>query len=1227
MKNRLSEKANSAFGEIFLFEIKYRLKRPDTYLYFITFFLITFLSFSTGNVPAQYNSHVNAPLVITKYFAFFSFFMMVITAAIMGAPLYRDIEYNTHEYYLSYPITRNDYFWGRFLGSFFFVVVIGSSLIWGSLIGTWLGPKIGWLSADRLGPYHFSTYIQPFFVFLIPNLLLTSSIFFGLVAYTRNVKVIYTGGVILYLGYITSLFILHNLSNKNDIFYMDAFGITPIAIIGGNFSPQQSNTDFIALHGLMLTNRIIWTAVGLAILAITYYRFSFTRFFSGGRDKKDKNIQSDKKPGFLKRIPSVITGFGKGYRRSVIYTLSKIELLSVVRDNYFRLILGTGILFLGFIFWMGFGQRFGVQDLPRTVLYMDIYNHNFIFFVFIILLFYTGETVHREKLTRFAIINDALPPADWILYASKLIALVCLAFILATIPVLVGIIIQLVKGYTILNIPIYLAACYAISLPLFMEIIMFSFAIHVLINNKFAGHAVGFIIWTLMLLGPATGRFDYKLLLYSYTPDYVFSDLDGISPAIKPLFWFNIYWLCSGALLLVLAILFYYRGIISSFRERIRLAKHRFAGKIVLLTGLFFIGFLCTGFYNYYNVSFLNTWLTRQERDERKVAFERQLKRYEKEPLPTVIKLQLFADIFPGERRTTSTAFITLVNKTRLPITEILLDGDRLSTYDIKYNGSQIPFTNPLIYPRAKFSLLNPARDTSMYRLYRFPAAWQSGDTAMIEVHSTKETKGFSNNISGTDILHNGTAFDGGLPEMGYDDDEELMDESKRKEYRLPEREQDFPPQNDSVGQTHLIFSDQPAGLLQSEATISTSSDQVAVAPGKLVKKWTQNGRAYYHYIQHAPSYPSYAIVSAKYTTLNDKVVLDNGKPVGIELYYAKSNGSNIKRFMDAYKDGLSYFSKAYGTYQFDQIHFVESSIYTSDMASFPNLQAFSERFGWNASFDKPGLFDYCYFYSVYQLGHQWWMFQVAPNHTLGSNDIDEGLAKYGAFLLYEKKFGIDRMKEFLSGESWWYTIKHHYNFEREYPLINSNMDWVWDTKAGVILFGLKDLIGEDSLNSALREFYETYYYRNTPPYAGSNDLYRIIKKHVPDSLQYYLTDSWEKITIYNNKVEEVTVNPLGKNDEFKVHIKLHTGKTYTDSARNDIPAKSMNDLIEIGITSGQKKSEQEISRFIYLKKLRFTAGEHEIDIIVKGKPGMVSIDPYHRLIDNNAGDNFKNLN
>src|SRR5882672_8479177 len=142
------------FWQIFLFEIKYRLKRPDTYLYFLVFFLISFLSFSTGSVPANDKTFINAPIVITKYFTIFSIFMMVVTAAVMGAPLYRDIEYNTHEYYLSYPITKNDYFWGRFFGSFLFVLIIGSSLVWGSLSGIFVGPAFHWVASSRIGPNH-----------------------------------------------------------------------------------------------------------------------------------------------------------------------------------------------------------------------------------------------------------------------------------------------------------------------------------------------------------------------------------------------------------------------------------------------------------------------------------------------------------------------------------------------------------------------------------------------------------------------------------------------------------------------------------------------------------------------------------------------------------------------------------------------------------------------------------------------------------------------------------------------------------------------------------------------------------------------------------------------------------------------------------------------------------------------------------------------------------------
>jgi len=305
-----------------------------------------------------------------------------------------------------------------------------------------------------------------------------------------------------------------------------------------------------------------------------------------------------------------------------------------------------------------------------------------------------------------------------------------------------------------------------------------------------------------------------------------------------------------------------------------------------------------------------------------------------------------------------------------------------------------------------------------------------------------------------------------------------------------------------------------------------------------------------------------------------------------------------------------------------------ESSIYTDDRSSFPNLIAYTERYAWAASFDNPDQFDYCYFYTAYEIGHQWWMYQVAPNHTLGSNNIAEGLAKYGALHLYEKKVGKDNIKKFLAGETDWYLFWHSYAFEKENPLLYSKRDWVWDTKAGIILYGLKDLIGEDSLDAALREFHDAYAFRNKGPFAGSNDLYRFIKKHVPDSLQYYLTDSWEKITVYDNKVSDITITSLGKNNEYRVIMKVNTGKVYTDSSGKDHPATQMDDFIDIGIFAANSKNSEGkiIINPLYLKKHRFTPGDHTIDIIVKGKPAWAGIDPYNKLIDRNLDDNIKSF-
>ena len=99
-----------------------------------------------------------------------------------------------------------------------------------------------------------------------------------------------------------------------------------------------------------------------------------------------------------------------------------------------------------------------------------------------------------------------------------------------------------------------------------------------------------------------------------------------------------------------------------------------------------------------------------------------------------------------------------------------------------------------------------------------------------VEINSVKENEGFSNNVDGVSILHNGTAFNGALPEMGYDEDEELNGDGKRALYGLPKKEEELPAQDDVEGISHIITGG-TGELVRFEATLSTTSGQVAIAP------------------------------------------------------------------------------------------------------------------------------------------------------------------------------------------------------------------------------------------------------------------------------------------------------------------------------------------------------------------------------------------------------------
>jgi hypothetical protein len=242
---------------------------------------------------------------------------------------------------------------------------------------------------------------------------------------------------------------------------------------------------------------------------------------------------------------------------------------------------------------------------------------------------------------------------------------------------------------------------------------------------------------------------------------------------------------------------------------------------------------------------------------------------------------------------------------------------------------------------------------------------------------------------------------------------------------------------------------------------------------------------------------------------------------------------------------------------------------------------------------------------------------------TRGSNLVSESLAEYSALMIAEHRYGSDNLQRFLKYDLDRYLRGRANESKKENVFINCNRPYQWYAKGSLILYALKDYIGEERLNGSIRAFRDSFALKEEPPFAGSYDLYDFIKKSVPDTFQYFLEDSWLKIALYENRILTAKMKPLS-NDEYEVTLKVKARKMYSDEKGNEKEADNMNDYIDIGIFANEEveKDGRKLTKPLYLQKHRLTNGEHTLTIKVKGKPVRAGIDPYNKLIDRIPDDN-----
>ncbi|OOG57096.1 hypothetical protein B0E47_07175 [Rhodanobacter sp. B05] len=1187
------------FFEILRFELRQQLKAPLFWIVAVAFCALAFALASTDAVilgGASGNVLRNAPLVIVRLLSVLTVLsIFLVTIFVAGAAL-RDFDQRTSELIFATPMSRGAYLGGRFAAGY----AASLAIMLACALGIALGGMMPWVDAARLGPTDWHGYAWAFGVMVVPDMLFIAALLYLLATTTRSLLATYIGVIVYFVlqGVVGQL--TKDVNNHYLAAMLDPFGGRTLAVVTRYWSADQSNHVLPALSGVLLFNRVLWAGVSLAMLGVTAALFRPNREGLKLPRRKKRAEPPMLRPQVIAAaltLPKVQLGNNLRAHLLQLRTLFAFDTLSVLRGVPFLIMLALGLANLFGAFLLS-GQIYGTATYPVTHQVLDNVQGGFQWLLYIIITFYAGELVWRERSQRSAEVSDAFPVPDWVPLTAKLGALLAVIVAFLVVGAVVGIGWQLGHGYTHLEPGLYLETLALQAIPFALLAVLAVF-LQVLSNNKFLGYLLTIVWLVLSAIGFDLLHWEQHIYNYGTTPGAPYSDLNGYGHFLKAVLWFDFYWAACAVVLLVLAALFWVRGTGQSWRERLREAGARLHAPAAVALALGLLAFIGSGSWIYYNTNVLNQFKSSTTQKIEQADYEKKYAKYKDAPQPRITAVQADVDIYPYQRKLDLRVHYTLVNKHDTPISELYVN-----------------FTDGFAVKSLSFAPHDTvSADKALgFTIYKLKTPLAPGASMPFDFTLEYAPKGFTNSPAGTFLAYNGTFFNNQvMPQFGYQSQVQLTDRNDRRKYGLKMDVPRMPPLGDEKARANTYISND-ADWISFDTTVSTAADQIALAPGTLQKEWTANGRRYFHYKMEQPMLNFFAYLSARYAV---KQAEHDG--VAISVYYNPAHAWNVDRMIESAEDSLDYYDSHYTPYQFKQLRIVEFPGYATFAQSFANTIPFSESIGFIADLRDKSKLDYVYDVTAHEVAHQWWAHRVIGANMQGSTMLSESLAQYSSLMVMKHKYGADQMRKFLKYELDAYLVGRATEDRAEEPLAKvENQAYIHYRKGSMVFYALQDYVGEDKLDAMLKQFLIDKGFQQ-PPYTDSQEFMDALGKALGPQWQPMLDDFFWKITLFDNRITDATAKKL-PDGKYEVTMKLHAGKVYVDGKGKETPGK-IDFPIDIGVFAASPGAGKD-GKPLYLQKQLVKDGDSTITVTVDGKPAQAGIDPYNELIDKVSSDN-----
>ena len=1210
------------FYSIFSFEIRYWLRKPSFYVYAGIMFVLSYFImvsaagiFESLTVSMNTATIMNSPIAINGILNEMAIILYFFLPALIGGTIYRDYEHNMHSVLYSYPFKKWEYLLGKFMAG----ITVSTFVMMAAALGVILGTLTPGTNPELLGSFNLMSYIQPFLYYLIPNMIFFGAIVFAVVAFTRNINVAFIVILVFFLIQIFAQNLTSGLDNKMLAALLDPYGMQANSYYAEYWTVFEQNENPLPWGEVILYNRLIWGGLGVLIFALVYQVFNFSQqpFSFNLFSKKKGEAVTKKNFGSILTVnmPKVNVDFSFMENLKLAWELAKVDFRYIISGWAFIIIGLIGLLISLSVILLG-GEIFGTDTLPVTWQMLQLPGTFFSLFINILTFLYAGMLIHRSRGDNMDQLIHVTATPNWTILFSKFLALMLMQMVLLSIIMFAGIGVQLYNGYYNFEIGQYLFDLYAISL---INVVIWGL-LSIFIHSLFKNYYIGFILLLIISIGITfLGELGIEQTVFKFNqaPGTAYSDMNGYGRSLAPYFIYKGYWLLLGIALYTLAIALFRRGLPGGLKERLQNAGDAFTPKLKSIFALSLIGFLGMGSWIYYVNNIKYEYVSSQEWEQRAAQFEKTYGKFENAPQPRIVSSSINLDLYPETRDLDVRGNYILVNKTDVAIDSIHIDHNYLiSTFEFDRD----------------FDLVLED-DTMDYDIYQLTESLMPGDSVSFNFTLANEPNEVLENQS--PVRYNGTFINNStFPRIGYQESGELSGREARERYGLPPKDRMAPPTDSTARLNNYISSD--GDWIDYETTISTSPEQIAIAPGYLQDEWEENGRRYFHYEMDSTMVNFYSFISAEF-----KVVRDKWNDVNIEIYHHPDHIFNLDYMIDGVKKSLDYYTENFSPYQFRQLRIIEFPRTGGSFAqSFANTVPYSEAVGFIADVDTTDqeAVNYPFSITAHEVAHQWWAHQVIGGNVQGATMLSESLSEYSALKVLEKEYGVYQMRRFLKDALDSYLIGRTAEFRKEMPLIyNENQQYIHYNKGSLVFYALSDYIGEDRLNATLSDYIDDVAFQE-PPYTTSLELLDYLEKATPDSLQYIINDMFETITLYDNRVEQATYTEVDSTT-YTVDLTLQAAKyragetgerIYKNEAgdslaveiegrRRPVESLPLNDWIEVGLFGVDEDGDETV---LYLEKRKFSEIINEFTITVDDEPVSVGIDPYNKLIDAISTDN-----